>query len=172
MKRALAALLLVASSGTAAQAVQVNSVITDSVQLTVEGAAVQTRRIGSTYSVSGTNVSASTLGGLNHSQASPTNPATLTAGSYSVTNAGDPFTFTESATIGDTPVTAQQTASNNGRFNAPVLYGDSTTSIGGTAGTLAGQLGGNHGGSLPSVTAGGPGTTAIAQRTVELSVFR
>jgi hypothetical protein len=170
MKRALAALLLVASSGTAANAVQVNSVITDSVQLTVEGAAVQTRRIGTTYSASGTNVSASTLGGLSGGTA--TAAPTITAGSYSVTNAGDAFTFTETATIGDTPVTVQATASNNGRFNAPVLYGDSTTSMGGTAGDLAGQIGGNHGGTIPQVTAGGPGTTAIAQRTVELSVFR
>ena len=170
MKRALAALLLVASSGTAVNAVQINSVISDSVQLTVEGAAVQTRRIGSTYSVSGTNVSASTLGGLNGGTA--TAAPTLTAGSYAVTNAGDAFTFTETATIGDTPVTAQAAASTSGRFASPVLYGDSTTSIGGTAGDLAGQLGGNHGGTIPEVTAGGPGTTAIAQRTVELSVFR
>jgi len=170
MKRALAALLLVASSGTAAQAVQVNSVITDSVQLTVEGAAVQTRRIGSTYSTSGTNVTASTLGGLTGGTA--TAAPTISAGSYAVTNSGEAFTFTETATIGDTPVTAQAAASTSGRFGSPVLYGDSTTSIGGTAGDLAGQLGDSHGGTIPQVTAGGPGTTAIAQRTVELSVFR
>lgn len=167
MKRTLAALLLVASSASAASAVQVTSVITDSVQLTVEGAAVQTQRIGSTYSVAGTNITASTVGGL--TGASATAPATISAGSYAQTTAGQAFTFTESATIGDTPVTAQAAADSNGRFNAPVLYGDSTTSIGGTAGTLAGTLTPSG---VPTITAGGPGTTGIAQRTVELTVFR
>ena len=165
----LASTLFLASP---AMSAEITSRITDSVQLTVDGPAVQTTRIGSSYSVSGTNISASTLGGLNHSQASITNPATLSAGSYSVTNAGDAFTFSESATIGDVPVTTQGQLTNNGRFAEPQLYGNSTTSVGGTPGTLAGQLGGNHGGTIPQVTAGGPGTTAIGQRTVELSVFR
>ena len=180
MKRTLAALLLVASSGTAAQAVQVSSVITDSVQLTVEGAAVQTQRIGSNYSVSGSNVTATTLGGLTRpaqitrelNTSVNTDPMDIAAGDYSVTSNGDAFSFSETAIVGDRPVTTQAPISANGRFNEPTLYGNSTTSIGGSAGTLAGQLGGGHGGTVPQVTAGGPGTTAIGQRTVELSVFR
>ena len=153
-------------------AAEITSRIVDSVQLTVDGPAVQTTRIGSNYSVSGTNISASTLGGLNASQGSITNPATLTAGSYSVTDAGEAFTFSESAIIGDVPITDQAALTNNGRFSEPVLYGESITNIGGTPGTLAGQLGDSHGGTKPQVTAGGPGTSAIGQRTVELSVFR
>ena len=181
MKRTLAALLLVASSGTAAQAVQVSSVITDSVQLTVEGAAVQTQRIGSNYSVSGSNVTATTLGGLTRpaqvtrelNTSVNTDPMDIAGGDYAVTVDGDAFTFSESAIVGDRPVTTQAPISANGRFNEPQLYGNSTTSIGGSAGSLAGQLGSGHGGgTVPQVTAGGPGTTAIAQRTVELSVFR
>ena len=153
-------------------ATEITSRIVDSVQLTVDGPAVQTTRIGSNYSVSGTNISASTLGGLNISQASITNPATMSAGSYSVTNAGEAFTFSETSIVGDVPITDQTALTNNGRFNEPVLYGDSVTNIGGTPGTLAGTLGTSHGGTKPVVTAGGPGTSAIGQRTVELSVFR
>ena len=148
-------------------AAEITSRITDSVQLTVDGPAVQSTRMGSSYSVSGTNITASSLGGL--TGASATAPATISAGSYAVTDEGQSFTFTESATIGDTPVTAQTAVDNNGRFNSPVLYGNSTTSIGGTAGTLAGTLQSND---PPTITAGGPGTTAIGQRTVELSVFQ
>ena len=181
MKRTFAALLLVASSATAAQAgVQVSSVITDSVQLTVEGAAVQTQRIGSNYSVSGSNVTATTLGGLARpaqitrelSTAVDTDPMDIGNTDYSVTNQGEAFSFTETAIVGDVPVTTQAPISANGRFSEPTLYGNSTTSVGGSAGDLAGQLGGGHGGTIPQVTAGGPGTTAIAQRSVELSVFR
>ena len=154
-------------------AAEITSRITDSVQLTVDGPAVQTTRIGSSYSVSGNNISAATLGGLDASQASITNPATISAGSYSVTNAGDSFTFSETMLIGDVPITDQATLTNNGRFNEPVLYGDSITNAGGTVGDLAGTLGDEHGnGTLPHVTAGGVGTSAVGQRTMELSVFQ
>ena len=168
-------LLLLASTlflATPVSAAEITSRIVDSVQLTVDGPAVQTTRIGSNYSVAGTNISASTLGGLNISQASITNPATMSAGTYSVTDAGEAFTFSETALVGDVPITDQATLTNNGRFNEPVLYGESITNVGGTVGDLAGQLGDSHGGTKPQVTAGGVGTSAIGQRTVELSVFR
>ena len=152
-----------------ANAAEIRNIITDSVQLTVEGPALQSNRIGSQYSVSGSNISAGTLGGLNHSQASTTNPATLINGSYSVTNAGQAFTFSESANIGDVTVTTQNQTSNTGRFADPNLYGDSLTYSGGYAGSLAGELSAT---SVPTVTAGGAGTTAIGQRSVELTVFQ
>ena len=161
----LLALLATAPAGAA----EIRSTVVDSVQLTVDGPAVQSTRIGSSYSVSGNNISAGTLGGLNHSQASITNPATLINGSYSVTNAGQAFSFSETATIGDVPVTTQGTLATNGRVAAPNLYGDSIQTQGGSAGDLAGVLSGTG---VPTVTAGGPGTSAIGQRTVELSVFR
>ena len=40
-----------------ASAFEIHSTITDSVQLTVDGPAVQSNRIGSSYSVSGSNIS-------------------------------------------------------------------------------------------------------------------
>jgi hypothetical protein len=167
MKRTLVALLLVASSTGTAQAVSVNSVITDSVQLTVEGAAIQSSRVGSSYSVSGNNVTATSLGGLTGGTA--TAAPTIGSSTYAQTTAGQAFQFTESGLIGDTAVTAQAALSSGGRVDEPNLYSNSTTSNGGTAGTLAGTL---TVGGVATVTAGGAGTTAIGQRTVELSVFR
>ncbi len=147
-------------------AAEITSRITDSVQLTVEGPAIQSTRIGSSYSVSGSNVSVTTLGGL--TGASATAPATLSAGDYDINTDGQAFNFSESVTVGDAPVTVQ-TAQSSGLWSQPNLYGNSTTSGGGTAGSLAGTLSAT---SIPTVTAGGAGTTAIGQRTIELSVFQ
>ena len=159
--------LVLLASGAAASAGEIRSSIVDSVQLTVDGPAVQSTRIGTSYSVSGTNVTATSLGGIDLSSASTTSPATISSGSYSVTTDGQSFSFSETALIRDVPVTSQTNLSA-GQFTSPNLYGDSITSTGGTAGTLAGTLSGT---SIPTVTAGGAGTSAIGQRTVELSVF-
>ena len=145
---------------------EITSRITDSVQLTVDGPAVQSTRLGSSYSVSGTNISVDTLGGL--TAGSATAPPLVSAGTYDVNTAGDDFSFSENAFVGDTPVTSQ-TSLSGGLVAAPNIYGSSTQSQGGTAGSLAGTLSATG---VPTVTAGGAGTTAIGQRTVELSVFR
>lgn len=151
---------------TPATAGEITSRIIDSVQLTVEGPAIQSTRIGSSYSVSGSNISVTTLGGL--TGGSPVAPQTIGGTNYDINTDGQAFTFSESSLIGDTPVTVQ-TAQANGMWAQPNLYGNSTTSAGGTAGSLAGTLSATG---IPTVTAGGPGTTAIGQRTVELSVFQ
>lgn len=134
----------------------ITNTITDSVQLTVEGAAVQTTRMGASYSVSGSNVSG-TLGG-----------AAGAGSGFAVVTDGQAFSFDEGFTAADTPVTNQVSLGANTRFDAPVLYGESVTQIGGEAGTMSGTLS-NTG--VGTVTPGGPGTTATAQRSVELSVF-
>ena len=167
MKRVLLALAGTTFFVMPASAAQITSRIVDSVQLTVEGPSIQSTRLGTTYSSSGSNVTATTLGGLNGGTA--TASPTLTAGSYAQTTDGQAYTFSETGLIGDTPVTSQAALSNNGRVEDPNLYGSSTQFQGGTAGTLAGTL---TVGGVPTVTAGGPGTTAIGQRTVELSVFQ
>ena len=148
-------------------AAQITNRIVDSVQLTVDGPSITSTRLGSSYSVSGTNVTAGTLGGLTGGTASAA--PTLVDGAYTQTTAGQAFSFSETAMVGDTPVTSQTALSNNGRVETPNLYGSSTQYQGGTPGTLAGTL---TVGGVPTVTAGGPGTTAIGQRTVELSVFQ
>ena len=159
----LASTLFLASPVSAAE---ITSRITDSVQLTVEGPAVQSTRIGSSYSVSGSNIQVTTLGGLTGGSA--TAPATISAGSYDIKEDGSAFAFSESQTVGDTVVTSQTTLSG-GQTTSPNLYSDSVTSQGGTAGDLAGTLSNT---AAPTVTAGGAGTTAIGQRTLELTVFK
>ena len=154
--------LIIMKSATAAD---IRSTIVDSVQLTVDGPAIQSTRVGSNYSVSGSNVSVTTLGGL--TGGTTTAPATISDGSYDINTEGQSFTFSETSLIGDVPVSNQSTLSS-GQFTAPNLYGDSVTSTGGTAGTLAGSLSATG---VATITSGGAGTTAIGQRTIELSVF-
>ena len=165
MKKLL--LLMLLASSTAANAGEIRSTIVDSVQLTVDGPMVQSRRIGSQYSVSGTNVNVTTLGGL--TVGSNTAPPALTDGAYAINTTGQAFTFSESATVGDVAVTTQSSLSSGGRIETPNIYGDTTQYQGGTPGSLAGTLTPTG---VPTVTAGGSGTTAIGQRTVELSVFQ
>ena len=99
---------------------------------------------------------------------SATAPAIRSTGDYEVTNDGQAFSFSEYDLVGDVAVTSQS-ALSGGQFTTPNLYGSSVTSSGGTAGSLAGTLSATG---VPTVTAGGAGTTAIGQRTVELSVFQ
>ncbi len=150
------------------KAAEIRNTIVDSVQLTVDGPALQSTRIGTSYGVSGSNVSVTTLGGLDSSGSSTTGVAGITAGSYDINTDGQAFNFSESITIGDTPVTSQSTLATGGTVSTPNLYGSSTQNQGGTVGNLAGTLSATG---VPTVTAGGAGTTAIAQRTIELSVF-
>ena len=164
----LAGLFLLAAP---ASAFDYRSTITDSVQLTVDGPAIQTTRLGSTYSVSGTNVKVTGTGadieGLNMSSCSSTAAASADSADWEVNTAGQAFTFNESFTRGDNAV-ATTTLGDNGRFGTPTIYGESVISAGGSADTLAGALSPTG---VATVTAGGPGTTAIGQRTVDLSVF-
>jgi hypothetical protein len=92
---------------------------------------------------------------------------TAGAGTYDVNTAGQAFTFSESFNAADSVVTSQTAAS--GTIAAPNLYGQSTTQLGGDKGSLAGTLSTTG---VATVTAGGSGTTATAQRTIELSVFK
>lgn len=148
-------------------AAEITSRITDSVQLTVEGPMVQSTRVGSSYSVSGSNITVTTLGGLTNPHG--TGAAAVTTGTYDINTDGQAFTFSESTTLGDTTVASQTALSSGGRVDTPNIYGNTTQYQGGTPGSLAGTLSAT---SIPTVTAGGSGTTAIGQRTMELSVFQ
>ena len=131
-------------------AAEITSKITDSVQLKVDGAAVQSTRIGASYSASGTNIQSSTFGGVGG------------AGTYGINTAGQAFTFSESLIDADTKPASVTTGTV-----AP--YGNITSTAAGAAGNLAGSLSGTG---VPTVTAGGAGTSATAQRSIELSVFK
>ena len=136
-------------------AAEITSKIVDSVQLGVQGAAVQSERVGGQYAVSGTNINVTSLGGVG------------TSGSYAINTNGAAFEFSESTRTADTAVTTQSAAS--GTIASPNLYGNSTTQLGGDKGSLAGTLSPTG---VPTITAGGPGTTATGQRSIELSIFK
>jgi hypothetical protein len=140
---------------TPAFAGEITNKIVDSVQLSVQGAAVQSTRVGGQYAVSGTNINVTTLGGVG------------SAGSYAINTNGSAFSFSESSITADTVVTTQSAAS--GTIASPNLYSNSTTQLGGDKGSLAGTISPTG---VPTITAGGPGSTGTAQRTVELSVFK
>ena len=148
---ALSTLFLV----TPVSAAEITSKITDSIQLGVQGAAIQTERVGASYSVSGTNINVTTLGGVSNS------------GSYGIDTNGQAFTFSETKRTADTAVTTDSVS--GGVIASPHVYGSSTTQLAGDKGSLAGTLSGTG---VPTVTAGGPGSTATAQRSIELSVFK
>jgi hypothetical protein len=140
---------------TPVSAAEITSKIVDSVQLNVQGAAVQSQRVGASYSASGSNINVTSLGGIGG------------AGTYAINNNGQAFSFTETAVTADTVATTQAVAS--GTIASPNLYGNATTQLGGDKGSLAGTLSSTG---VPTVTAGGPGTTATGQRSIELSVFK
>jgi len=129
----LIAAMLFAGSANAAE---ITSRITDSVSLKVNPKIVISEPTSATYTVSGSNITAGTLGGVSG------------AGSYSVKNDGQAFTFSET----------------NSAVGAVT-----TTQDFGSAGALAGELKAN---TVPTITAGGPNTEAVAQRSIELSVFK
>ena len=153
MKRLIVAFSLFLT--TPAFAGEITHKIVDSVQLGVQGAAVQSERVGGQYAVSGTNINVTTLGGVGSS------------GSYAINTNGAAFSFSESTRSADTVVTTQSAAS--GAIASPNLYSNATTQLAGDKGSLAGTLSPTG---VPTITAGGPGSTGTAQRTVELSVFK
>ncbi len=136
--------------------------IQSSIQLTVDGAASQASRIGSTLSVSGNNVTLDTapvLGTLTAGSA-----VGYTPGAYSITTAGDAFSYSESFIEGD--ATPSATTVNSGIADLPA-FGNTTTTSGGVAGDLAGTIGSDG---TMSITAGGAGTTAIGQVVTTITV--
>ena len=164
--------------------------ISASTQLRVDAAATDATRIGSTYSVQGTNITASTMGGLGQANETTGVAATHSDGVYAVTTAGDAFSLTESFIAGDktnalgagVDVTAHTytaaTTDNNGNTTAPEInsygtvmdmpaYGQTVTSSGGHAGSLAGTIATD--GAI-TLTAGGAGTTATGQVVTTLTI--
>ncbi len=157
------ALLAIALSFAPAAHADIIHKIQSSIQLTVDGAASQASRIGSTLSTSGNNVTlgtAPTLGSL-----TPASAIGYTPGDWSVTTAGDAFSYSESFIEGD--ATPSATTVTSGVTPTLPMLGNTTTSSGGVAGTLAGTIASD---SAMTLTAGGAGTTAIGQIVTELTV--
>ena len=139
--------------------------IKSSISLTVDGAASQAIRQPSSFSVSGSNVTLGTppvLGTLTSGTA-----LGYTPGAYSITTAGDSFSYSESYIEGDDVPTLLSTTVTAGVVPALPIFGNTTTTAGGVAGTLAGTLATDG---AMTITAGGAGTTAIGQVIQELTI--
>ena len=139
--------------------------IKSSISLTVDGAGSISTRQPSSLAVSGSNVSLDT----NPKFATLTSGTALgyTPGAYSITTAGDSFSYSESYIEGDDVPAVLSTTVTGGVVPAMPIFSSNTTTSGGTAGTLAGTIATD--GAL-TITAGGAGTTAIGQVVQELTI--
>ncbi len=139
--------------------------IKSSISLTVDGAASQATRLPSTLSVSGSNVTLGTVPKFGSYSAGTA--LGYTPGEFTITTAGDSFSYTESFLGGDNTPTALSTTVTAGVVPALPTFGNTTTTAGGVAGTLAGTLATDG---AMSITAGGAGTSAVAQVIQELTI--
>ncbi len=169
MKKVFFALAAVTFAAAAPVQAQITHRIQTSVQMSVDAAASAATRIGSSYSVSGSNLTttdgttAGNIGGL----------STLTSGSgvgftgttASVKDAGESFNFAETYIEGDARH-AGSTVSSGVVGTLPV-YGVTTTTAGGVAGNLAGTIGTDG---AMALTAGGAGTSITGQHVSEITI--
>ena len=143
--------------------------MTSSTQLQVNGAYTDATRIGSTYTVSGSNIKVATdahFGKLTAGTA--TAAATLDVGAYDVNTAGSAFSFSESWTQGDVvnPIGSGADVTTGVVADLPA-YGEVLTMSGGVAGSLAGTI---TSAGVTTLTAGGAGTTATGQFVTEIVI--
>ena len=138
--------------------------MSSSVQLTVDTARSTATRLGSQYSVSGSNVTTSdgtnanavTTGSIS---SGIYDPGTITA---TQATAGEAFSFSASFLQGDAVPTSAATT------GAIPNFGSVTSYAAGTKDTLAGTIATDGGITL---TAGGSGTSAVGQFVSEITVI-
>ena len=143
--------------------------MSSSTQLSVNGAYTDASRIGSTYTVSGSNIKVADSAHFGKmTAATATAAAAQDVGEYDINTAGSAFSFSESWTQGDV-VNAIGTGVDvtTGVVADMPAYGEVTTSSGGVAGTLAGTI---TSAGVMTITAGGAGTDATGQFVSELTI--
>jgi len=150
--------------------------LTQSAQISIDQAYSSAKRIGSTYSASGTNVTPSVtsggsttsgaIGGLNLGSLTSGVPAMVET-DYAVTTAGSAFSFTESALVGDTISSATEVTTSTGNVDDLPTYGEVVTGSGGVKSNLAATA---LSSGIMTVTAGGAGTSAILSNKMELEI--
>ena len=163
MKKLLPIVMLLMTAS-AAQAGGIVSKHASSVQLTVDAARTQATRIGSSFSISGSNIDTT-----DGSTAGAVSAGTITSGVYSpgtITatqdTAGAAFSFSQSYTQADAIPTSAPTVGDVQNYGSILSY------TAGTAGSLAGTV--TSAGVL-TVTAGGAGTSATGQFVSEITVI-
>ena len=143
--------------------------MTSSTQLTVNGAYTDASRVGSAYTVSGSNIKVAAdahFGKLTAGTA--TAAATLDVGAYDVNTAGSAFSFSESWTQGDVVNAIGSGADVTTGVVADLpAYGNVLTMSGGVAGNLAGTI---TSAGVTTLTAGGAGTSATGQFVTEIVI--
>ena len=142
--------------------------MSSSTQLSVNGAYTDASRIGSTYTVSGSNIKVASendhFAKLTAGTASTS--ATLDVGAYDINTAGSAFSFSESWTQGDaTAAIGAGVDVTSGVVADMPAYGNTLTMSGGVAGSLAGTI---TSAGVTTLTAGGAGTTATGQFVTEI----
>ena len=164
MKKAFFAFAMLMMTASASNAGGLVSKHASSVQLVVDSARTQATRIGSTFSISGSNID--TTDGTTVDTVSA---GTITSGIYAPgtiaatqDTAGSAFSFSQSYTEGDAIPTAAPTVGDVPNFSNTTSY------TAGTAGTLAGTV--TSAGVL-TVTAGGAGSSGIGQFVSEITVI-
>ena len=138
--------------------------MSSSVQLTVDAARSTATRLGSQYSISGSNVNTP-----DGTTAGTVSAGTLTSGIYSPgaisatqKTAGEAFSFSASYMQGDAVPTSAPSVGAIGNFGSVTSY------AAGSAGDLAGTIATDGGITL---TAGGAGTSAVGQFVSELTII-
>ena len=164
MKKALLAFGMVLMTTSAANAGGLVHKMSSSVQLTVDTARSTATRLGSQYSVSGSNVSTSdgtNSGALSAGTISSGvyDPGTITA---TQATSGEAFSYSASFLQGDAIPTSAATV------GAVPNFGSVTSYASGSAGSLAGTIVTDGGITL---TAGGAGTSAVGQFVSEITVI-
>ena len=159
MKKLLVLLLLLGSPAKA----DITHSITTSTQLTVNAAATAAERIGSSFSVSGSNIDTT-----DGTTAGTVSAGTITSGVYSPgtiaatqDTAGAAFSFSQSYTQADAVPTSAPSVGAVGNFS------DVTSTAAGVAGSLAGTI---TSAGVITLTAGGAGTSAIGSMESALTV--
>ena len=165
MKRLLPFAMLLMTGALVAPSAKadITSRMTSSVQLTVNSAATQMNRIGSSFSITGNNVDTTDGTTANTISAGTITSGVYNPGTIAVTqdDPGEAFSFTQAYTQADAIDT---TGPDIGDVSA---YGDQLSTAAGSAGDLAGTV--TSQGAL-EVTAGGAGTTATGQFVTELQI--
>jgi len=170
MKKLLSLLLLAATPAYA----DITQKFVTSAQISVDAPYSVTNKLGTTYSLSGNNITPSVtadgsttsgkIGGLNVGSLTSGVPAMIQT-DKAVTTAGSAFSLTESITMGDATPTAVTPSS--GIAALPHLSGQTTVGSGGTAGSL-GMTSLSSG--IHTCSAGGSGTSCIGSTSVTITI--
>jgi hypothetical protein len=158
MKRLIFLLFLAAP----AQA-DIHHAITTSTQLTVNAAATQAQRIGSSFSAAGSNIDTTDGTTANTVSVGTITSGVYTPGTIAATqdNPGAAFSYSQSYTQADAVPTSAPSVGAVGNFS------NVTSTASGVAGSLAGTITSQG---VVTITAGGAGTSAIGSMESALTI--